>query len=127
VATASGRVQEIAMPLITAAQHARLLDQGRQRARDPGFDPVPVAKVYTPDAGVVWLLAYAYPDDPRRLHGLCDANTGFPQLADIRLDDLEAIRGPRGVPLAADPRFTPTRTLSDYAARAIAHGAYVED
>lgn len=115
------------MPLITAAQHARLVANGRQRAHDPGYDPEPVAKVYTPDAGVVWLLAYADPDDPGRLYGLCDAGTGFPQLADIRLDELGAMRGPRGVPLAADASFTPTRTLSDYAARAIAHGAYVED
>lgn len=115
------------MPLLTDAQHARLLAHGQQRARDPAYDPPPVAKIYTPDAGVVWLLAYADPDDPGRLHGLCDAGTGFPQLAEIRLDELEAIRGPRGVPLAVDTSFAPTRTLSDYAARAIAHGGYVED
>ncbi|MDH1180082.1 DUF2958 domain-containing protein [Achromobacter mucicolens] len=115
------------MPLLTDVQHAQLLAQGRQCADDPGFDPVPAVKLYTPDAGVVWLLAYAYPDDPRRVHGLCDANTGFPQRTDIHLDELEALRGPNGYRLAVDTSFNATRTLSDYAARAEAQGAYTED
>lgn len=115
------------MPLLTDAQHARLLAQGQQRARDPGFDPVPVVKVYTPDAGVVWLLACADPAEPGRLYGLCDPSTGFPQLGEIGLADLEALRGPNGYPVAVDTHFQARRTLSDYAARAIALGAYVED
>ncbi len=115
------------MPLLTDAQHARLLAQGQQRARDPGFDPLPVVKLYTPDASVVWLLATADPQEPARFYGLCDPGTGFPQLGDIRLDDLEAMRGPNGYPVAVDTHFQARRTLSDFAARAIAHGAYVED
>lgn len=93
------------MPLLTDVQHAQLLVQGRQCAQDPGFDPMPAVKLYTPDAGAVWLLAYAYPDDPGRVHGLCDANTGFPQLTDIRLDELDAMRGPNGYRLAVDTSF----------------------
>ncbi len=114
------------MSLLTDTQHAQLLAHGRRRAEDPHFDPVPVVKLYTPDAGVVWLLAFAYPGDSGRVHGLCDANTGFPQLADIRLDELQAIRGPNGYRLAVDESFVATRTLSDYAARAVAQGAYIE-
>jgi hypothetical protein len=115
------------MPLLTDVQQAQLLAHGQRRAEDPDFDPVPVVKLYTPDAGVVWLLALAYPDDPTRLHALCDANTGFPQLSDIRLDELEALRGPNGYPVAVDTSFKASRTLSDYAARAIAQGAYIEE
>lgn len=115
------------MPLLTDAQKAQLLAQGRQCAQDPGFDPVPAVKLYTPDAGVVWLLAYAYPDDPSRVHGLCDASTGFPLLADIRLGELEAMRGPNGYRLAVDTSFKATRTLSSYAARAEAQGAYSQE
>ena len=115
------------MPLLTDAQQAQLLAHGQRRAQDPGFDPMPVAKLYTPDAGVVWLLAFTYPDDPARLHGLCDANTGFPQLTDIRLAELEALHGPNGYPVAVDTSFKATRTLSDYAARATAQGAYIEE
>lgn len=115
------------MPLLTDAQYEQLLVQGRQCAQTPGFDPMPVVKLYTPDAGAVWLLAYAYPDDPGRVHGLCDANTGFPQLTDIRLDELDAMRGPNGHRLAVDTSFNATRTLSRYAAWAAAQGAYTEE
>lgn len=115
------------MPLLTDVQHEQLLAQGRQCVQDPGFDPTPVVKLYTPDAGAVWLLAYAYPDDPDRVHGLCDANTGFPELTDMRLSELDAMRGPNGYRLAVDASFKATRTLSEYAARAQAQGAYSED
>ncbi|WP_241117091.1 DUF2958 domain-containing protein [Achromobacter xylosoxidans] len=115
------------MPLLTATQQAQLLAQGAQRARDPDFDPLPVVKLYTPDARAVWLLAAAYPDDPRRVYGLCDAGTGFPQLMDVRLDDLQTLRGPNDYPLAVDPHFAAHGPLSAYAARAIAQGAYTED
>ena len=115
------------MPLLTDAQHARLLAHGRQRAHDSDFDPMPVVKVYTPDAAVVWLLACAYPEDPGRLYGLCDPGTGFPRLGDIRLDELQALRGPNGYPVAVDTHFAARGPLSAYAARAIAQGAYVED
>lgn len=115
------------MPLLTDVQQAQLLAHGQRRAQDPEFDPLPVVKLYTPDAGVVWLLAFAYPDDPARLHVLCDANTGFPQLTDIRLTELEVIHGPNGYPVAVDASFVATRTLSDYAARATALGAYIEE
>ncbi|BEG77691.1 DUF2958 domain-containing protein [Achromobacter xylosoxidans] len=43
------------MPLLTDAQYEQLLAQGRQCAQAPGFDPMPVVKLYTPDAGAVWL------------------------------------------------------------------------
>src|SRR3546814_10507613 len=89
--------------LLSDAHRARLLANGQRRAHDPAFDPVPVLKVYTPDARVVWLLAFLYPEDPGRAHALCDAGTGFPALIDIRIEELERLRGPRGVALAIDP------------------------
>ncbi len=115
------------MLFISDAQRARLLANGQRRAHDPAFDPVPVLKVYTPDARVVWLLAFLYPEDPGRVHALCDAGTGFPGLADIRMDELERLRGPRGVALAIDRSFVPVRTLKGYARRAVARGAYADD
>ncbi|MFT0850318.1 DUF2958 domain-containing protein [Achromobacter sp. F4_2707] len=115
------------MGLLTEQQLTRLRANGVQCARDPAFDPLPVAKAYTPDGRVVWLLAYAYPDEPARLHALCDGGTGFPALIDIWLAELETMRGPRGLPVAMDATFEATRTLSAYAALACAEGAYVED
>lgn len=112
---------------LTDLQLAQLRDNGLRCLHEPGFDPVPVAKAYTPDGRVVWLLAYTYVDDPGRVHALCDAGTGFPALINIRLEELDSIRGPRGMRLALDPTFQPTGTLSAYAAAAFAAGAYVED
>ncbi|WP_167731825.1 DUF2958 domain-containing protein [Kerstersia gyiorum] len=113
--------------LLTDDQLARLRANGLRRAREPDFDPVPVAKAYTPDGRVVWLLAFVHADDPQRVHTLCDAGTGFPALIDIRLDELAAIRGPRGLRVAIDPSFAPSRTLSAYTAMAMAAGGYDED
>src|SRR3546814_17236074 len=107
---------EAIMPLLTDAQQAQLLTHGRRRVDDPGFDPMPVAKLYKPDAGVVWLLAFAYPDDPGRLQALCDANTGFPKTVEKRLDELEAMRGQTGYRGAGGGRMQDTRTQSGYAA-----------
>lgn len=115
------------MGFLTEQQMARLQANGEQCARDPAFDPVPVAKAYTPDGRVVWLLAYAYPGKPEKLHALCDGGTGFPALIDIWLAELETMRGPRGLRVAMDAAFEATRTLSAYAALACAEGAYVED
>ncbi|CAM5392723.1 DUF2958 domain-containing protein [Alcaligenes faecalis] len=112
---------------LTDLQLALLRDNGLRCRHEPGFDPVPVAKAYTPDGRVVWLLAYTHADDPGRVHTLCDAGTGFPALIDIRLDDLGEICGPRGMRVALDPTFQPMGTLSAYAAAAFAAGAYVED
>lgn len=115
------------MPLLTDAQCAQLLANGQRRAADPGYDPVPVAKAYTPDGRVVWLLAFVYPDDPGRVHTLCDAGTGFPELMDIRLEELETLRGPRGLRVAIDRRFVASRTLAAYARQAMADGSYDQD
>lgn len=115
------------MALLTDTQHAQLLAQGQRRADDPDFDPVPVAKLYLPDARAVWLLAAAYPDEPGRIHGLCDAGTGFPQRTDMHLHDLQGLRGPNGYPVAVDTHFVAQGPLSAYVARAVAQGAYTED
>lgn len=115
------------MPLLTDAQRAQLLANGQRRAADPNYDPVPVAKAYTPDGRVVWLLAFVYPDDQGRVHTLCDAGTGFPGLMDIRVRELETVRGPRGLRVALDPAFVASRTLAAYARQAIADGSYGQD
>lgn len=42
--------------LLTAAQRAALLANGRRTAAGENIDPVPVVKLFTPDAGATWLL-----------------------------------------------------------------------
>lgn len=110
------------MPLLNDAQRAQLLANGESRARDQSFDPFPVVKVYTPDAGASWLLMSldAHGD---RAFGLCDAGLGNPELGDISLAALETMQGPRGMRAAADPHFKPRHRLSAYLSAARKDGS----
>ena len=54
-------------PLITEDDRVCLLAHGQARAAGRAIDPVPVVRLFTPDAHVTWLLAAL---DPRvRLGG----------------------------------------------------------
>ena len=55
-------------PLITDEQRAQLLANGRRHAAGQGLDPLPVVKLFTPDAHATWLLVSLDPDGWR--HGL---------------------------------------------------------
>ncbi|OWG12382.1 hypothetical protein KDK82_6167 [Delftia sp. K82] len=41
--------------LITDEQRIVLLANGRESLENPDFDPAPVVKLFTPDAGATWL------------------------------------------------------------------------
>ena len=58
--------------LITDEQRAQLLANGRQSLGQENFDPAPVVKLFTPDAGATWLLTEMDPDDHDHVFGLCD-------------------------------------------------------
>ncbi|WP_027730426.1 DUF2958 domain-containing protein [Variovorax paradoxus] len=105
------------MTFLTEQQRTQMLANGAARARGEALDPLPVVKLYTLDAGLVWLLTELDADGDRA-YGLCDAGTGFPELGDVSLAALEAVRGPQGQPIVADPHFRPRQTLSAYAAEA---------
>ena len=59
------------MNLISDELRAQLLANGRQSLTDEGFDPQPVVKLFTPDAGATWLLTEIDPDDEDHMFGLC--------------------------------------------------------
>ena len=44
-------------PLVTDAQRAALLENGRRAAAGEPHDPLPVVRLFTPDAHAIWLLA----------------------------------------------------------------------
>ena len=111
------------MKLLTDDERDRLLDNGAATARGEKRDPLPVAKLYTPDAHVAWLLTELNPADGDTAYGLCDAGIGWPELGYVRVSDLEAMRGPNGFSVARDPHFAPRLTLSDYALRAKEDGS----
>jgi len=50
-------------PLITEDERQRLLAHGQARAEGQAGDPLPVVRVFTPDAYLTWLLASLDPAD----------------------------------------------------------------
>jgi hypothetical protein len=109
--------------LITDDQHAQLLDNGAAKARGEQRDPLPVVKLFTPDAHATWLLTELNPDDNDTAFGLCDLGVGMPELGYVRLSDLQRIVGPLNLRVERDLYFTPRRRLSEYAERARTDGS----
>jgi len=110
------------MPLITDEQRAQMLGHGAARARGETIDPYPVVKLYTLDAGAAWLLTDLDADGDRA-YGLCDSGIGAPELGHVSLAALDAMRGPRGMRVVADPHFRPRQALSVYASTAMRDGS----
>lgn len=106
------------MTLITETQRRQLLENGRRSQHDPGFDPRPVVKLFTPDAGATWLLSELDPGEPDIAFGLCDLGLGFPELGRVRLSEIASVRGQLGLPVERDLYFSPTQSLSRYADQA---------
>lgn len=79
--------------LITDEQRILLLANGRESLENPGFDPAPVVKLFTPDAGGTWLLTEIDPDDHDHAFGLCDLGLGMPEFGWVSLQELATVRG----------------------------------
>ena len=113
------------MSLLTQAQREQLLDNGREQhtanANEQFVDFEPVVKLFTPDAHATWLLTELYPADPDVAFGLCDLGLGFPELGDVRISELEALRGPFGLPVECDLHFEATKPISWYVNLASLH------
>lgn len=104
--------------LITDEQRAQLLANGRQSLELENFDPAPVVKLFTPDAGATWLLTEIDPDDHDHAFGLCDLGLGFPELGWISLTEIVTVRGRLGLTVERDLHFAPQKPLSVYASEA---------
>jgi hypothetical protein len=115
--------QVIVMGLISEDEREQLLSNGRAAAHGDRGDLLPVAKLFTPDAHAVWLLSELDPADGDTAYGLCDVGVGAPELAHVKLSDLEAIRGPNKLPVKRDLHFKPKRRISEYAAQAAVDGS----
>ncbi|CAM3956668.1 Lipoprotein [Bordetella tumbae] len=101
-------------PLITADERTRLLANGQARAAGQVIDPLPVVRLFTPDAHATWLLASLDPADGDTCYGLIDLGIGMPALGTVKLSDLAGIVGPRKQPVMRDCYFQATRPLSEY-------------
>lgn len=108
------------MELLTKEIKARLLENGRENAKriaDDGntIDFEPVVKLFTPDAGATWLLTEIDPAEPDIAFGLCDLGMGCPELGNVSLSEIAALRGRLGLSVERDLHFTAKKTLSQYA------------
>lgn len=101
--------------LITDEQRAQLLANGRRSVESENFDPAPVVKLFTPDAGATWLLTEIDPDDHDHAFGLCDLGQGFPELGYVSLAELQAVRGRLGLSVERDLHFKAEKAISAYA------------
>lgn len=104
--------------LLTAALRRQLLLNGHKSRSQPDFDPIPVVKLFTPDASATWLLTELNPDNPDLAFGLCDLGLGSPELGYVSLTEIASIRGRLGVPVERDRFFAPTEPLSVHLQRA---------
>lgn len=110
---------------ITDEQRAQLLANGRASQEREGFDPAPVVKIFTPDAGATWLLTEIDPEDADYAFGLCDLGLGYPELGWVSLEELDGVRGPLGLPVERDLHFKAEKTIAGYAREARLAGRIV--
>ncbi|MFN1165612.1 DUF2958 domain-containing protein [Pseudomonas aeruginosa] len=113
-------------PLITDEERARLLANGQARATGQDSDPLPVVRLFTPDAHATWLLAALDPADGDTAWGLIDLGLGLPALGTVKLSDLAGIVGPNKQPVMRDRYFQPMRPLSDYVRLAQENGSITD-
>lgn len=118
------------MMLLTKAQRAQLLDNGRRQAAVKGtpaeLDLAPVVKLFNPCGAATWLLTEIDPGDPTVAWGLCDLGMGFPEFGTVSLTELAAYRGRFGLGIERDLHFTAGGPISAYITVANAAGRIVE-
>ncbi|WP_321855524.1 DUF2958 domain-containing protein [Paraburkholderia tropica] len=113
----------MSQPLVTVEQRAQLLAIGEARASGQGIDPLPIVRLFTPDAHAIWLLAALDPADGDTAWGLIDLGIGMPALGTVKLSDLASIVGPQRRPVLRDLYFRAARRLSEYVQLAQRDGA----
>ncbi|MEQ6438310.1 DUF2958 domain-containing protein [Comamonas sp. w2-DMI] len=113
-------------PLTTDQERAQLLANGQSRAAGLAIDPLPVVRLFTPDAHATWLLASLDPADGDTAWGVMDVGIGMPELGQIKLSDLASIVGPRKQPVMRDRYFKAVRPLSEYLRLARENGSIVD-
>ena len=112
--------------LITEDERRQLLAHGQACAAGRAIDPLPVVRLFTPDAHATWLLAALNPTDGDSAWGVMDVGIGMPELGHIKLSDLASIVGPRQQPVMRDRYFKAVRPLSEYLRLAQENGSVVD-
>jgi hypothetical protein len=113
-------------PFTTNEERAQLLANGRDRAAGLAIDPLPVVRLFTPDAHATWLLASLDPADGDTAFGIMDVGIGMPELGEIKLSDLASIVGPNKLPVRRGRYFKAVRPLSEYLRLAQENGSILD-
>ena len=113
-------------PLVTDEQRTALLVNGWLAATGEPNDPLPVVRLFTPDAHATWLLTALDPSDGDTAYGLIDLGIGMPALGTVKLSDLVSIVGPHRQPVMRDRYFQPVRRLSEYLRLAEENGSITD-
>jgi hypothetical protein len=105
---------EAVMPHILIPNDIRdqLLANGAHSAAGEAIDPVPVVKLFTPDANATWLLTELDPERPTIAFGLADLGLGCPELGSVSLQEIASVCGPMGLSVERDEHYVETRALS---------------
>ena len=103
-----------------------MLAHGRDRTAGLAIDPLPVVRLFTPDAHATWLLAALDPADNDTAWGIMDVGIGMPELGQIKLSDLASIVGPSRLPVLRDRYFKAVRPLSEYLRLAQENGSIID-
>ena len=111
--------------LITDEQREQLLANGRHSGACETFDPLPVVKLFTPDAGSTWLLTEIDPEDDDHAFGLCDIGHGSPEMGYVSLAELQATHGRLGLSVERDLHFKADKAISVFAREARMTGRVV--
>lgn len=114
--------------LITAADRAKLLENGRAsaNARNGSVDHVPVLKLFLPEGSATWLITEMDPENPDILFGLCDPGLGEPELGSVSLTELQSVRTKRfRLPIERDAHIRFDKPISAYARKARSAGQIV--
>ncbi|MBN9368429.1 MAG: hypothetical protein BGO36_04645 [Burkholderiales bacterium 68-10] len=112
--------------LITDEERVQLLAHGQARAAGRAIDPLPVVRLFTPDAHATWLLAALDPEDGDTAWGVVDLGISMPELGIVKLSDLASIVGPNKQPVMRDRYFEAVRPLSEYLRLAQENGSIVD-
>ena len=103
-----------------------LLAHGLTRAAGQECDPLPVVRLFTPDAHATWLLAALDPTDGDTAYGLIDLGIGVPALAPVKLSALASIAGTPKPPVRRARDFQPTRPRPEYVRLAQENGSITD-
>lgn len=104
---------------------AALFRNSERQKTEKNFNPHPVVKFFTPDAGATWLITELDPEDQDTAFGLSDVGQGMPELCYVSLSELATHRGRLGLPVERDLYFNPDNGILEYAELANKSGRIV--